>query len=151
MTENKDVSEQTPKEDSPVLPRREGEVASGVLTSPFMGNAVSHEQGRLTIDFVEVQESLIVSVADSVILGRGGPDNANEVKIDLKPYGASECGVSRRHARFHRIMAIIYITDLKSLNGTFLNGERLLPHQARILRDGDQVHFGRLAFRVHLH
>ena len=35
-------------------------------------------------------------------------------------------------------------------NGTFLNGERLSPHQARILRDDDEVHLGRLVFRVRL-
>jgi pSer/pThr/pTyr-binding forkhead associated (FHA) protein len=115
-----------------------------------MGNAVSHEQGRLTIDFVGLHDSMVVVVDDNVILGRGGEDNPHEVNIDLRPYGASEKGVSRRHARLHRTTSIIYITDLNSRNGTFLNGERLSPHQARVLRDGDEVHLAQLVFHIHL-
>jgi hypothetical protein len=150
MNKNKGVSEQTPKDDSPVMSSRTWSAQdSDVSLQHFMGNAVSHEQGRLSLEFVGVQESLVVSVDKSVVLGRGEGDS-DEVKIDLGPYGASERGVSRRHARLHRTTTIIYITDLKSLNGTFLNGERLSPHQARILRDGDEVHLGKLVFHVHI-
>ncbi|MEO8608520.1 MAG: FHA domain-containing protein [Chloroflexota bacterium] len=152
MTKNSEVNEQTPKEDSPILSSQiVGEGRSDAVSHHFMGNAVSHEQGKLTIDFGDIQESLVVLVDDSVILGRGAQENPIEVSVDLKPYGASEKGVSRRHARLHRTTTIIYVTDLKSLNGTFLNNERLLPHQARILRDGDEVRLGNLAFHIHLH
>jgi hypothetical protein len=150
MTNNKVLGEQTPKDENPVISSRTPAEASDVLAHHFMGNAVSHEQGKLVIDIVGVQNSIVVSVDNSIILGRGGEANANEVTFDLSIYDASEMGVSRRHARLHRTTSIIYITDLKSRNGTFLNGERLLPHQARILRDDDEVQLGRLMFRVHL-
>jgi pSer/pThr/pTyr-binding forkhead associated (FHA) protein len=151
MTKNRDLGEQTPKEDSPVVSRRTGgEESADLLSNHFMGNAVSHEQGKVIIDFPGVHDPVVVLVEHSVILGRGELDSPNEVSIDLKPYGASEMGVSRRHARLHRTTSIIYITDLNSRNGTLLNGERLLPHQARILRDEDEVQLGRLIFHVHI-
>jgi hypothetical protein len=123
---------------------------SDVSLHHFMGNAVSHEQGKLSLEFEGIEKSIVVSVDKSVVLGRGDQGDSDEVKIDLSAYGASELGVSRRHARLHRTTAIIYITDLNSRNGTFLNGERLSPHQARILRDDDEVHLGKLIFRVRL-
>jgi predicted component of type VI protein secretion system len=40
------------------------------------------------------------------------------------------------------------VTDLGSANSTFLNGQRLMPHEPRVLRDNDEVRLGRLVFRV---
>jgi hypothetical protein len=151
MGKSKGISEQTPKDDSPIVSTRtQDKDASGLLLHHNMGNAVSHEQGRLSIDFVDTSEVMVVLVDNKLILGRSGQGDPGEIMIDLSPYGASDKGVSRRHARLHRTTAIIYITDLNSRNGTFLNGERLSPHQARILRDDDEVHLGRLVFRVRL-
>ncbi|KAB2855894.1 MAG: FHA domain-containing protein, partial [Anaerolineae bacterium] len=36
-----------------------------------------------------------------------------------------------------------------SVNGTFLNGQRLIPRQARIVHDGDEMRFGKLALRIY--
>jgi len=58
-------------------------------------------------------------------------------------------GVSRRHAVLNRIKRTISITDLKSRNGTYLNGDRLIPQQVRFLRHGDEIHLGKLVFRIH--
>jgi pSer/pThr/pTyr-binding forkhead associated (FHA) protein len=146
-----ETNEQTPKDDSPIVPfKNRGEEAAELITSHYVGNAVSHENGRLVIDFGNLEQTIVVSTGQSVILGRSDENNPNEVNIDLRPFGASDKSVSRRHARLHRTSSIIYITDLNSRNGTFLNGERLSPHQSRILRDEDEVQLGRLVFRVHL-
>ncbi len=151
MVNHNESSEQTPKEDQPVVPRRaKGDGVSDLLSHHFVGNAVSHENGRLVIEFEEAQETIVVATGQSVILGKGTQNSPHEVTLDLRPYGASDKGVSRRHARLHRTTSIIYITDLSSRNGTFLNGERLSSNQARILRDEDEVHLGKFAFRVHI-
>jgi pSer/pThr/pTyr-binding forkhead associated (FHA) protein len=53
--------------------------------------------------------------------------------------------VSRRHCRLYFEAGHWRIEDLSSLNGVFLNGERM--HTAT-LRNGDQVQLGQYAFRV---
>lgn len=50
--------------------------------------------------------------------------------------------VSRRHAHFVRIGNRIEVRDLGSLNGTWINGERLPPGSYREVRTGDRVGFG---------
>lgn len=48
--------------------------------------------------------------------------------------------VSRRHALIHREPGSVRILDDRSLNGVFLNGERVDMHE---LVDGDQITIGR--------
>ncbi len=49
--------------------------------------------------------------------------------------------ISRRHAHLYSVDGRIFVEDLGSTNGTFVNGERLQEH-ARQLRDGDSLAFG---------
>jgi pSer/pThr/pTyr-binding forkhead associated (FHA) protein len=48
--------------------------------------------------------------------------------------------VSRRHARFEGHDGVLYVEDLKSSNGTFLNGRRL--REAVEVRAGDEIDVG---------
>lgn len=48
--------------------------------------------------------------------------------------------VSRRHARFESQNRVLYLEDLKSSNGTFLNGRRI--GETIELREGDTVDVG---------
>jgi predicted component of type VI protein secretion system len=50
--------------------------------------------------------------------------------------------VSRLHARLELDHEQITVIDLNSTNGTYVNGERLLPGQPRRLRAGDKIDFG---------
>ena len=47
--------------------------------------------------------------------------------------------VSRRHFQVRCQDDVFFISDLDSTNGTFVNGERLTPHQERRLRDKDVI------------
>jgi pSer/pThr/pTyr-binding forkhead associated (FHA) protein len=49
---------------------------------------------------------------------------------------------SRQHARLEQTPAGWQITDLGSSNGTFVNVQRLTPHQPRSLQPGDQIMVG---------
>ncbi|NLF77286.1 MAG: FHA domain-containing protein [Chloroflexi bacterium] len=80
------------------------------------------------------------------VLGRAAGDVA--VDVDLTPYGAVEMGVSRQHAKLTHQSATVMVQDLGSVNGTYLNGVRLVPHQPRVLRDEDELCLGRLTLRV---
>ncbi|NDJ79027.1 MAG: FHA domain-containing protein [Chloroflexi bacterium] len=80
------------------------------------------------------------------ILGREVDDAHPDV--DLTPYGAVKMGVSRIHVRLTKQTATIMVEDLGSRNGTFLNGERLLPKQPRVLRNEDELRLGRMVMRI---
>jgi two-component system cell cycle response regulator len=48
-------------------------------------------------------------------------------------------GVSRRHARIVQTGGELHIEDLRSANGTLVNGH---PIQSAVLRDGDKIQMG---------
>jgi hypothetical protein len=88
---------------------------------------------------------LSIPLADLVTIGRISDTPAHShPDIDLTPYGAEQYGVSRVHCRIKRRSTLLYVTDLGSTNGTFLNGRRLLAHAERLLRNGDELMLGRL-------
>jgi DNA-binding CsgD family transcriptional regulator len=54
--------------------------------------------------------------------------------------------ISRRHAEFHTRGEELFIRDLMSKNGTFLNDKRIKDEEK--LRDNDFIQFGNLIFRI---
>lgn len=84
----------------------------------------------------------------SLMIGRRDPDTGELPDVNLTEFGALEKGVSRRHASIVRKDGSLYLVDLGSPNGTFLNGQKLAPNQERILRDGDDVRLGHLVLRI---
>ena len=56
--------------------------------------------------------------------------------------------VSRVHARIEKDKEKYFVTDLSSLNGTFVNQERLLPMQCQALENGDRVSFAGVDYRM---
>lgn len=77
--------------------------------------------------------------ADELIIGRAKGNDLHVV----------DDGASRAHARIIRQGDDLYIEDMNSRNGTYLNGKRI---QRRALRDGDKIQIGRttiLKFAYH--
>ena len=87
---------------------------------------------------------------DSLVIGRkthaGDPVQPD---VDLSHFSATQRGVSRTHMRLVRRGNLLYIADLESRNGTWLNGKRLADKNERLLRDGDTVLLGKLQIVVH--
>lgn len=83
-----------------------------------------------------------------LVLGRADESVSQQPDIDLGPFGALEKGVSRHHAALEMTDDTLILMDIGSSNGTFLNGLRLGPKQAHVLRDGDEIRLGKLAGRV---
>lgn len=81
-----------------------------------------------------------------VILGRTDLEGRIFPDVDLSPFDAEKCGVSRRHARLSVNTATreVEVADLGSLNGTYVNGQRLDANKPHYLNSGDQVRLGRL-------
>jgi hypothetical protein len=110
------------------------------------GTAYFGERNKLRLRVRDTGEVFEVSFRHNCVLGRAAGDSVPDV--DLTPYGAVEAGVSRNHARLSRQSATIMVTDLGSVNGTFLNGVQLIPHQPRVLRNEDELGLGQLVLRI---
>jgi DNA-binding NarL/FixJ family response regulator len=60
----------------------------------------------------------------------------------------SDVGVSRRHAALHSLDADLFVEDLRSCNGTYVNGQRISePIQVHC---GDEIQIGPCELRVSL-
>ena len=62
--------------------------------------------------------------------------------INLASRGGWNCGVSRMHCALMRQGESLFITDLNSTNGTWVNEKRLPPDQPVRLHDGAQIRLG---------
>lgn len=83
-----------------------------------------------------------------LVLGRVDPETNEAPEVNLTHFDAQDKGVSRQHAAILLKDGSLHIMDLNSYNGTFLNGQRLVANQPRVLRDGDSVRLGYLVFDV---
>lgn len=83
-----------------------------------------------------------------VNIGRLDPASASFPDIDLTSDGGLEKGVSRRHAKITRRGSEVFIEDLGSINGTFLNRKKLTPYLPQSLKSGDELQLGKLILRV---
>lgn len=84
-----------------------------------------------------------------LVFGRNDPDDYYEPEIDLIPYDGYANGISRRHAAIKLKRRRIELIDLKSSNGTFLNGERIEAGVPMQVRDGDEIRMGALKMIAH--
>lgn len=121
------------------------------VDTPFLtGNIHSSRELVLKDDDSDVQFNIPNEELNQLFIGRSSTGMSVQPMINLVELDACRQGVSRHHAILNRYDGLIFITDNGSLNGTFLNGQRLVPHQARVLRDGDLLRLGHLSLSVSL-
>lgn len=113
------------------------------------GTATFQDRNQVIIHIRDASEPIIVHPETELLLGRSDSESGITPELDLSPHGALEMGVSRVHAALRRGEDVLSIVDLDSANGTFLNGQRLAPHQPRLLRDGDEVRLGKLVLHIY--
>lgn len=94
-------------------------------------------------------EPIVTHPDPEITFGRGDPVSGHKPAVDLTPFAAYRMGVSRRHASIRAEEKRLYLRDLESSNGTFLNGQRLVPHQPYILHNGDEIRLGRMVMRIY--
>jgi len=92
-------------------------------------------------------EQIFLTNGGHYILGRFGPNQGVRKMINLIDYDGAK-SISRTHAQIHMENDRIYLTDLESANGTFLQGKRLEPHSPQELKDGDRFSLGRLMIEI---
>jgi len=87
------------------------------------------------------------------VIGRkvGTTLDFQEGLFDLSPLGGYSQGVSRRHAVIRCTECGYEILDLGSVNGTWLNDERLVPHKYYPLASGAHVRLSSMRLFVLYH
>lgn len=113
------------------------------------GSATINTEMSVVMHIRDASQPLTFTPTRRLIFGRSDTNSSVQPDIDLNPYGAVEKGVSRHHAIIEFNEDTLMLLDAGSANGTFLNGQRLLPNQPRVLRDGDEVRLGKLIAHVY--
>jgi hypothetical protein len=98
-------------------------------------------------DFDDVLRLQIPKDAE-VIVGRSTPNAAMSPDFDLAVLDQGQYGISRMHAALKRHNDTLMIQDLGSANHTYLNDERLFPHELRMIKDGDVLSIARMLIQV---
>ena len=80
--------------------------------------------------------------ADTISIGRRDVKRGAFTDIDLTPFDSGKIA-SRRHAVIEHQAGKYILKDQDSVNGCWVNNQRLDPHQSHPLQNGDVVTFGR--------
>jgi len=105
-------------------------------------------EAQIVLRIRDEKEPILLASKSETTFGRSDDAAGIAPTLDLTPFGAQEKGVSRMHAAIRRDENTLTLVDLGSVNGTHLNGQRLVPNQPRILRDGDEIRFGKLVCHI---
>lgn len=81
-----------------------------------------------------------------IIIGRSTKGSVLAPDIDLSGKQGADLGVSRLHLsiRYDGEHHAVLVADLGSANGSFLNGQRMMPKEVRVLRHGDELRMGKM-------
>jgi hypothetical protein len=113
------------------------------------GTARFNSEASIIVHIRDAAEPIVLQPRQETIFGRHDPTSETKADLDLTPFGALEKGISRAHAAVRRGEDTLTLVDLGSVNGTYLNGQRLAPNQPRVLRDGDEIRLGQLVIHIY--
>ena len=94
------------------------------------------------------KKEIQLQIDEPVYIGRIDPGQDIFPDVDLTRYNIEAKAISRRHVRLFVQNQAVMIEDLDSLNGTYLNEERLPPYLSVTLSDGDKLKLGMLQMEV---
>jgi signal transduction histidine kinase/pSer/pThr/pTyr-binding forkhead associated (FHA) protein len=112
--------------------------------SHVTGDTGSRFVWRVRLDLLtDSSKCLGLDVNGEAVLGRG---QDGENLVDLTPYEAEKFGVSRHHAMLRPTITNLFVIDLDSTNGTWLNGRPIGVNTPYSLGNGDILTLGSLDF-----
>jgi pSer/pThr/pTyr-binding forkhead associated (FHA) protein len=68
--------------------------------------------------------------------------------VDLAAFDGARLGVSRRHVEIFPHNGHLIVQDLQSVNGSWLNGEKLDPDRPYPIKHGDQLRLGQMQIEL---
>jgi hypothetical protein len=109
-------------------------------------NASIPKNGFVIISQESGQE--IATIFDKrFILGRA-EEGVKELLIDLSPFGAHRQGVSRLHILIQKTETGYEISDMETINGTWLNEQEVVPNRFYPVSSGDSIRMGKMYISV---
>lgn len=109
---------------------------------------VSKKIERATLYFPDNGQILELKEGKEYSIGRQYKGQPILPDIDLTPFKGYDWGISRLHASIRAVSKKVYVTDLGSSNGTWINGERIAPNKPYELDNRDIFLLGRLQVQV---
>ncbi len=91
-----------------------------------------------------------IPLSKAIHMGRMDPALAVLPEIDLTNDDILEKSISRRHARIIKDGSRVVVEDLGSINGTFINGKRLVSYLPKTISDGDTLQLGKLLIKIQI-
>lgn len=120
-----------------------------VVYQPFPHDSGNHPTWQLRFDLTnnsQIQGG--IELNDEVLLGR---DQQVPGFIELfQAADPDQHGISRRHALLRPTESKLYLIDLGSTNGTWINGHSIGVNMPYSLSNGDVVRLGRLEFSIYI-
>ena len=132
-------------------------VHNDLAADNFSSNQNNVNMENISNDYGETILLSELSTCNSHRLVYLGTDYLDDVKINTYPFIIGKLNssvnlfinnplISRLHASIQLEDSDIYIEDLNSSNGTYLNGKLLEPHEKTILHTGDTLTFSHLNY-----
>jgi hypothetical protein len=128
------------------------EVRRPPLTLPAKtdGSSVLADNCKVVMQFLPSAVCFSMDLREPLTLGRIITPPGTAV-MDLNHFNAYRHGVSSWHCRLERRDTRLYVTDLNSTNGTYLNGERIPAYEPQIVNDGSELILGTLRIILFFH
>jgi len=132
------------------LVNQEGSPPLAMIETPAITTTPAHPNGCHAIFVSEDGRDLFYVTSDRAAIGRYDPVTGLKPEVDLSTFDLNR-SVSRHHARLTREGRVYYVTEeMGALNGTFINGKKLLSGKPSAIASGDSLSLGmvKLIFRV---
>ncbi len=91
---------------------------------------------------VRLAKAVVVRTDNEFFIGRDVGEDIWKPMVDLSDMDGYSMGVSRRHAMVRPVERGYEIIDLFSTNGTWMDGQRLIPNISYTLAPGAQLRVG---------
>lgn len=109
--------------------------------APSMAEKLRHQRSGMEFP---------LAVGAETVVGRRDPVTGIFPDIDLSPIDAQR-SVSRRHAKVYRRGGKLFLSEeIGTMNGTFVNGNRLSKGVPAEVREGDELRFGVVGLELSL-
>jgi hypothetical protein len=134
------------------LPRKDGSGGSSGSPSTGVGSASGTPTTRVVIKpRLEVVRGEKLGAVFAVLEGRNIVGRMVNCPVDIDLTGqepTERVWTSRQHACLIFDGKSVVLEDMNSLNGTFVNRQRLFPGQQRVLQPNDVIQIGTVQLRM---
>lgn len=111
-------------------------------------DAVQHGLRFVLFSADETLKPIAVRALGDLIVGRNVEGASCD--LNLTPYDITPPAISRVHALIRPTADRLFLSDLDSTNGTYIDGERVKPRQVITLEDGSLITFGKTHFKLRI-